>query len=380
MSVYKSGKSPYYQYDFVLNGNRFHGSTKATTKKAAETVERELRAKAATEIEQSIANANGPLTIDIAAGRYFNEVGIDHACSDDTFRALERLVKFFGKSKRLDDITDADVSKLVAWRRKQQRWGRSAYKKRKGEAKARTMATVSNATVNRDTTAVLKKIFMRAKKVWKYSFPKEPSWADHVLKEARERVRELHEGEGDALDAAVRDDYAPWLEFARLTGLRRHETLIKWSEVNWFARQIVTVGKGGKTISTPITSEVKALLEPLRGDHPEWVFTYIAKRTANGKIRGTRYPITYSGSKSEWQRLRERSGVQDFRFHDIRHDVATKTLRETGNLRLVQKVLNHADLKVTARYAHVLDDEVSAALDRVAKSRKKSRNNDRDTG
>lgn len=380
MSVYKSDKSPYYQYDFVINGRRFHGSTKATTKKAAEALEREFRAKCVADLSKSISNAAGPLTINIAAGRYYSEVGIDHACSNDTHRALERLVRFFGKSKRMDDVTDADVSSLIAWRRKQQRWGKASFKKKEDEKTARPMTTVSNATVNRDTTAVLKKLFMRAKKVWKYSFPAEPNWADHWLKESRERVRELHEGEGDALDAAVRDDYAPWLEFARLTGLRRQETLIRWSEVNWFAKQIVTVGKGGKTVSTPITSEVRSLLEPLRGDHPEWVFTYVAKRTTTDKIRGQRYPITYSGTKSEWHRLRERSGVQDFRFHDIRHDVATKTLRETGNLRLVQKVLNHADMKVTARYAHVLDEEVASALDRVAKSRKKSRSDKRDAG
>ena len=63
----------------------------------------------------------------------------------------------------------------------------------------------------------------------------------------------------------------------------------------------------------------------------------------------------------------------DFRFHDFRHDFATKLLRETGNLKLVQKALNHADITTTARYAHVLDEDVAAALSQVAKSRKKSR-------
>jgi site-specific recombinase XerD len=48
-------------------------------------------------------------------------------------------------------------------------------------------------------------------------------------------------------------------------------------------------------------------------------------------------------------------------------------LRETGNLKLVQKALNHADIKMTARYAHILDEDIAMALDRVQKSRKKSR-------
>ena len=62
-----------------------------------------------------------------------------------------------------------------------------------------------------------------------------------------------------------------------------------------------------------------------------------------------------------------------FRFHDFRHDFGTKLLRATGNLKLVQKALNHANLKTTSRYAHVLDGEVAAAMERLAESRKKSR-------
>ena len=71
--------------------------------------------------------------------------------------------------------------------------------------------------------------------------------------------------------------------------------------------------------------------------------------------------------------MRAKAGVKDFRFHDFRHDFATKLLRDTGNLKLVQKALNHADIKSTLRYAHVLDEDVAAAVERVAKSRKNPR-------
>ena len=56
-------------------------------------------------------------------------------------------------------------------------------------------------------------------------------------------------------------------------------------------------------------------------------------------------------------------------IHDIRHDVGTKLLRDTGNLKLVQRALNHSDIKTTTRYAHVLDEEVADALEQVQKSR-----------
>ena len=74
-----------------------------------------------------------------------------------------------------------------------------------------------------------------------------------------------------------------------------------------------------------------------------------------------------------WHRLRKRAGVVGFRFHDFRHDFGTKLLRATGNLKLVQKAMNHRDIRTTLRYAHVLDAEVAEALERVQKSRTKPR-------
>ncbi|HEX4238266.1 MAG TPA: tyrosine-type recombinase/integrase, partial [Xanthobacteraceae bacterium] len=126
-------------------------------------------------------------------------------------------------------------------------------------------------------------------------------------------------------------------------------------------------------VKVKITPTIHDILWPLRGHHPDHVFTYKAQRTRDGRVQGRRYPLTYSGVKIAWRRLRKRAGVSGFRFHDFRHNLATKLLRETGNLKLVQRALNHRDLKTTTRYAHVLDDEVAAAMERVAESRNKSR-------
>ena len=40
-------------------------------------------------------------------------------------------------------------------------------------------------------------------------------------------------------------------------------------------------------------------------------------------------------------------------------------LRDCGNLKLVQKAMNHTDIKSTLRYAHVNDKEIAAAVERV---------------
>ena len=157
------------------------------------------------------------------------------------------------------------------------------------------------------------------------------------------------------------------------------ECLLKWSEVDWAARQIRKPGKGGRLVTAPITPTIREILWPLHGHHPEHVFTYVAGRTARAR-EGERYPLTYSGVKITWRRLRKRAGVTGFRFHDFRHDLGTKLLRETGNLKLVQRALNHADLKTTTRYAHVLDSEVADAMERVAELRNKPRKPLREVG
>jgi integrase len=365
MSIYRPKGSPFYHFDFQWRGGRFHGSTKRTNRREAERVEQAERERAKQEAAQAKA-ASTSLQLDDVAGRYWAEVGKHHAGADNTWRDVSRLVDYFGPTQLLTEITDDDVSRLVAWRR-----GHRVVRSKK--RKLDQCPLVSNATVNRSTIEPLKKLFTRAKRAWRVTFEHEPNWKEHMLKEPQERVRELVGDEGERLEAATRADYEPFFAFARASGLRLRECLLRWPEVNWDAGQIQKLGKGGKLVTTPITPTIRAILWPLRGHHAEHVFTYVARRTRGGRVKGQRYHLTYSGAKIVWRRLRKRAGVTGFRFHDLRHDLATKLLRETGNLKLVQRALNHADLKTTTRYAHVLDDEIAAALERAAKSRNKSR-------
>ncbi|MEY9098016.1 site-specific recombinase XerD [Sinorhizobium fredii] len=369
MSVYKASGSPYYRYDFQIDGNRFHGSTKTRSKRDAEAVERRLKENAKRELKAVGSTGNAPLTIDIAIGQYWTEKG-QFRSGTGYFATLEALVTYFGKDKRMDDIDDRAIVDLVEHKRQQLPWGKTKLKNGK-------LKTLSNATINRQTLEPLKTVFRRAK-LWGYHFPKEPRWREHWLKEPQERVRELHRHEQEALDVSIRGDYQPWFSFVQLSGRRFNETLIRWSNVNWDAGEIVTMGKGDRRVWTPITPSIRKILESCRGHHPEFVFTYIAQRTRDGRLKGQRYPLTYGGTGALWKRAIKKSGVQDFRLHDNRHDTATKLLRQTNNLKLVQRVLNHAHLSTTAKYAHVMDDEVARALEINAQSRNKSRTRARD--
>ena len=79
----------------------------------------------------------------------------------------------------------------------------------------------------------------------------------------------------------------------RASGLRLHECLLRWSEVDWTGGQIVKLGKRGQRVTVPITSDIRDVLWPLRGHHPEMVFTY--PNVAQSRAKLARRPITYGG-------------------------------------------------------------------------------------
>jgi len=336
VSVFKVKKSPYYQFDFVLRGHRFYGSTECTVRKEAEKFEAVEREKAK-ELVKAMKRSKASLLIDDVAARLWNEQAQYDADPEATETNFARLVDYFGKSRSLTEIDHAAAKKMVAWRRGH---------RIKGRADA---PLISNSTVNRSSSKVLQRFFSFAKAEGA-QFDREPKWKELLLPEPEELVR--------------------------ASGMRQKECItLRWSEVNFATRQIVRLGKGGRRVVFPVTESIREILFPLQGQHPEYVFTYVAvygnKRL--GRVRGERYPLTITGAKSAWQRMRTKAGVKDFRFHDYRHDFGTKLLRETGNLKLVQKALNHRDIKSTLRYAHVLDADVASAVEAVAKSRKKSR-------
>jgi integrase len=344
MPVYrKHGKSEY-TYDFQFHGRRFSGTTGTGNKRQAQRILDEKRREVREQFRQAaVFIAEGPMSLEIAASRYWHEVGQHLANADNCFRFMGWLLEHFGKHIMLDRITDSMVAAMVSTRR--------------GDG-------VSNATVNRTATVPLRGIMTRAKKTWKVPVA-DIDWSRHLLKEPKERVREASEDEERRLLAAMRDDYAPAVRFAILTGCRRMEIVdLAWSRVDFFGKTITVVGKGDKSRILPMTDAVCDLLLPLRGHHSTAVFTYVAKRTNRrlALVRGKRYPITMEGFKTAWRRYREKSGVENFRFHDTRHTAATRTLR-AGNLKVVQRMLGHEDITTTAKYAHALIEDMRVAMD-----------------
>ena len=73
-----------------------------------------------------------------------------------------------------------------------------------------------------------------------------------------------------------------------------------------------------------------------------------------------------------WRRLRKAAGLDDVRIHDLRHTFASEAVMGGESLPMVGKILGHTQTQTTARYAHIADDPLQGASERIATSLKRA--------
>ena len=354
MSVYKRPGRETYSYDFQCGGARYSGDTGKTAKREAEKVEKSVRDKVQDHLRQAKATNSDYMTFGQAAKRYWNEIAQYHTNSETSLRSLEWLQEKIGPATFLHDIGDDTVARLVAQRRTETR--RNVTDKETGR--------VSNGTVNRTVTQPLRHILNRARRLWK-ALVADVQWSQHMLKEPKERVREASTREEVAIQGKLARGYDTAAAFAFASGCRRMEILgLRWEHVDIDGGRFTVTGKGDKSRTLPLIPRLRQIIEDCIGHHESHVFTYAASRTdkRKGLVRGKRYPLTEAGLKTAFRRAVPKAGVVDFRFHDMRHTMATRTLRKS-NIRVVQQMLGHEDVATTAKYAHAVMADLEAAMD-----------------
>ena len=66
-----------------------------------------------------------------------------------------------------------------------------------------------------------------------------------------------------------------------------------------------------------------------------------------------------------WKKVRKLTGIEDVRLHDLRHTFASQAAMQGIPLPVVARLLGHAQVQMTLRYAHVSDRDVEAAAERI---------------
>lgn len=355
MSVYKRPNASTYSYDFRLGGRRFSGDTGKTREREARQEEERIRRDQQARLDRLKGDFGADMSVGMAFTRFMIEVGQFHKHADTTLTCLEWLQSHLGKERSLISVGENDVAALVSRRRQEMR--------QVGKLENRNK-TVSNATVNRTCTQLLRKVMLRAEAKWDVPV-RQIDWASHKLLEPKERVREARRDEEASLMDQLARGYDVAVEFAILTGCRRMEIVgLVWHRVDFFNRQFSVVGKGGKLRSIPMSKAVFELLWGEKDFDPLYVFTYEARRTdkRKGIHRGVRYPMTDAGLRTAHRRAVSNAGIENLRFHDLRHTAATRILRHS-NLRVVQNLLGHSDPATTAKYAHAVAEDIRDAMD-----------------
>lgn len=316
MPIYPRKESKYFWCKFTVNGRTVRASTGETVESKARRVERKLFALAEQEAQRI---KEGRYLWQEATERWTNETQSKAAKSIKSDNRHIKWLNQFLNDKPLDEIGRTDVDRII---------------------KAKKDEGVSNATTNR-MIAVLRGILRKAKNEWDWigSYP-------HIrtLPEPKGRVRWITREDADRLIRELPIHLKYMTRFALATGLReRNITRLRWewvdleNKVTHFPAEVM---KNKKPLTIPLNNEAVSVLRDQIGKHNKYVFTYngCSIQRANGKA---------------WRRALVRAGIENFRFHDLRHTWASWHVQAETEIHELKELGGWSDISMVLRYAHL---------------------------
>ena len=265
--------------------------------------------------------------------RYQKEVTPTKKSASREISRLKCLDKFFG------EVTLARInSEMVARFRDE-----------------RLSLNLSGATVIKDLNT-LSHIIDTAIKDWGLYIPQNPVKNIRKPRVNNSRSRRLSYEEEIILLAKCRE-HSLMMEsvvtFAIETAMRLGEIInLNWSDVD-MERQIATLymTKNGEVRQVPLSSaaiaSVKSLPRSIRGLKVFWRWK------------------TVSSFESSWQRVLAKSAIQNFRFHDLRHEATSRLFEKNLNMFEVSTITGHKTLQMLKRYTHLSIDKITKKINEL---------------
>lgn len=206
----------------------------------------------------------------------------------------------------------------------------------------------SNGTVNR-YLAVLSHAFTIAMKEWEW-VNDNPCMKVSKLKEARGRDRYLSKAEKSRLLESCRHSDSEYLYFivvlALSTGARKNEILsLKWEDVH-FDRGVIELKE---------TKNGEKRILPLQGNVFKLIFELFKHRNIFSEYL---FPSPHTNLKpvcirNSFEAAIKKAGIENFRFHDLRHTSASYMAMDGATIPDIASVLGHKTLQMVQRYAHL---------------------------
>ena len=337
MAIFKRSGSPHWQIGFSTpNGQRIRRTSGTEDKQAAKQLDVKLQAEIWA--QQHLGKKPPKLWIE-AVIRWINEKeGVKKSLVTDKFH-LRWLSSYLDKLT-LDQIDKSIVTHLIEERKKSGKSGRP----------------ISNSTVNR-MLEVIRAILKRAQTDWE--------WIDSTVQikllpkplprdrwETPEKIEELFN--------ELPEHQQDVLIFDVATGLRKGNVLsLEWPKVD-FQRKHAYIESGNskskKAIPVPLNDLAMAILTKryLADDkHQRWVFTYKGRRLKQVSTKA-------------WRNALQRAGIDDFKWHDLRHTWASWHVKNGTSLQSLKELGGWSSIQMVLRYAHLSSDHLKEDAERVS--------------
>lgn len=341
MSVGKPKNSPYFHYDFRIRGHRFRGSTGETTERKARDFLRAEKERRRAEIKAGIVQANNPTVAGVFV-RYWETEGHKKRWAYGIQKHMEGILAHFGKDKLFGDIGNADVAAMLeAYAASTERNNRLS----RDGTRTTHPGRPSDSTVNR-RLAVLRRIYNKARIQWEIPV-KTINWKAHTREEPGERVRHITVEQAKALLDHLPNHIMIMVAWSLATGCRLNETeTLTWARVNYETLQaeVLTKGRGEKVTTRFVTLGPDAL----------------AVLALCDRNRGKVFDAT--NRRKIWEAAVKAAGLEDFRFHDLRHTFAVWIGNAGADIAVVQQLLGHSKIETTLRYRKVITGEKVKAV------------------
>ena len=325
MPLYKRGST--WWVDIVVpNGERIRRSTGAESKTLAQEFHDKLKA----EVWRISKLGEKPRhTWNEAVVRWLKEQS--HKATIEMDKIHLRWLDAFLNGKPLDTISRSMIDKIT---------------------EAKLAEGVTNATVNR-VLEILRAILRRCVNEWEW-LDKAPMV--RMLKEPTRRIRFLTRQEANRLLRELPDHMADMVTFSLATGLRRSNvTGLLWSQVD-LARQVAWIhadqAKARKAIPVPLNSEAVEIVTKQLGKHPTHVFSY----------KGN---TIFQVSTKTWYAALKRAGIENFRWHDLRHTWASWHVQNGTPMFALQEMGGWESPEMVRRYAHLAADHLAPYAERL---------------